>query len=221
MNEIMELNDFMPVFNVDALLQKLHCENAKPARAKMAKLVEQATALARPRAIAMLAPVDTDSLAASQIRIGNTVFSSELMRDKVGGLGRAFPFLATEGPELAAWGEALPSETDRYLARAIREAAVKGAQLALEQIIASRFGIPILSCMNPGSIAQWPIEEQAILFDLLGEYATRLGVLLLPSMLMDPAFSVSGIYFQTDKKYYNCQLCPREGCPNRRAKRLA
>jgi hypothetical protein len=34
---------------------------------------------------------------------------------------------------------------------------------------------------------------------------------------MLPTKSVSGIFFPTETSYENCQLCPRENCPNRRA----
>jgi hypothetical protein len=34
---------------------------------------------------------------------------------------------------------------------------------------------------------------------------------------MTPVKSVSGIWFPTEGKYENCQLCNREDCPGRRA----
>jgi hypothetical protein len=36
-------------------------------------------------------------------------------------------------------------------------------------------------------------------------------------MWMVPTKSVSGILFPTEDGYANCQLCPRQACPNRRA----
>jgi len=36
-------------------------------------------------------------------------------------------------------------------------------------------------------------------------------------MAMIPTKSVSGIYFQTEVRWENCQLCPMENCIGRRA----
>jgi hypothetical protein len=47
--------------------------------------------------------------------------------------------------------------------------------------------------------------------------AQLIGVRLLDSMLMLPSQTVSGLLFETESDYVNCQLCPREHCPNRRA----
>ena len=70
--------------------------------------------------------------------------------------------------------------------------------------------------MNPGSLPDWPISQQRPLFDLVGK-AAEIGVHLTDSYLMRPLKSVSGILFATDVTYENCQLCPVERCPNRRA----
>jgi hypothetical protein len=71
--------------------------------------------------------------------------------------------------------------------------------------------------MNPGSLSDWRISEQKPFFKLFGETAASVGVTLSSSFLMTPNKSVTGIQFSTDKLYENCQLCPREDCPGRRA----
>jgi hypothetical protein len=72
--------------------------------------------------------------------------------------------------------------------------------------------------MNPGSLENWPISEQKPLFSLFGDVEKLIGVRLSDSFLMFPIKSVSGIYFPTESSFASCQLCPREKCPNRRAK---
>ena len=42
-----------------------------------------------------------------------------------------------------------------------------------------------------------------------------IGVCLLPSYLMIPDISISGILFPSEASYTNCQLCKRENCPGR------
>ena len=70
--------------------------------------------------------------------------------------------------------------------------------------------------MNPGSLPDWPITEQAKLFSLLGDVKALIGVTLTESMLMLPTKSVSGVYFETERNFENCELCARENCPGRR-----
>jgi hypothetical protein len=71
--------------------------------------------------------------------------------------------------------------------------------------------------MNPGSLHDWPLKEQRVLFDMLGDPKATIGVELLHTYLMRPAKTVSGLLFTTQDSYVNCRLCPREVCPNRRA----
>jgi hypothetical protein len=74
-----------------------------------------------------------------------------------------------------------------------------------------------MAAMNPGSLADWPIHEQRPLFRLIGDTESAIGVRLQPSLLMWPTKSVSSIFFPTSSDFVSCQLCPRQGCPNRRA----
>jgi hypothetical protein len=67
-------------------------------------------------------------------------------------------------------------------------------------------------------LADWPIEEQAPLFKLLGDVETSIGVQLTDSLLMLPAKSISGIFFPTEISFISCQLCPRKRCESRKAK---
>ena len=74
-----------------------------------------------------------------------------------------------------------------------------------------------MSFMNPGSLADWPIEEQKPLFRLIGDVEVAIGVKLTKNYLMIPTKSVSGIYFPTEITFYSCQLCPRKACDGRNA----
>ena len=67
---------------------------------------------------------------------------------------------------------------------------------------------------NPaGFLCGW--ERQ--LFELLGNPKDTVGVRLTQSCLMVPNKSVSGIRFPIEESFETCQLCPREGCPGRKA----
>ena len=71
--------------------------------------------------------------------------------------------------------------------------------------------------MSPGSLADWQLTQQAALFRILDDLPERIGVRLTDSMLMIPTKSISGVRFALDWDFESCQLCPRQGCPGRRA----
>lgn len=213
---IVMLENIPVALDMPALAAKL---GVKPGQAKFEKKLDDLASIvrekARPKAVARLCSfevVDDD-----HVKVEGVTLTSPLLREKLSGLNRVFAFVSTEGLELSAWAETLESSLDLVFAGVLREAVCKSYQALLEKEIETKFGIPQVSCMNPGSLPVWPIEQQVELFKTLDPYAGRIGVTLLPSYLMHPAYSVSGIYFQTDTKFYNCELCPREVCPNRKA----
>ena len=78
-----------------------------------------------------------------------------------------------------------------------------------------------LSSLNPGSLAAWPISGQQELFEILGGrdfVRETIGVTYNDSFLMLPSKTGSGIMFESEVVYENCQHCPMKDCPNRRAK---
>lgn len=217
MSEIIIIDDVQVVYDLEAVGRKLKLRSRSSA--KMEKMLQdmaaEAQAIARPRAgakLSSLAPGEEED----QVRLDDTLLTSPLLREKLADLGRAFPHLATEGEELAQWGRAFDG-MERILANALQNAAMAMARQRLETAIMEKYGLEQISAMNPGSLLAWPITEQVPLFELLGSLPEQLGVTLLPTFMMKPEQTVSGIYFQTDTKFHNCQLCPRDDCPGRRA----
>lgn len=209
------INDVRVEYDMEAVAQKLRLRSsaAKPLE-RLKKLADEAAAIARPRAAFRLCAMKFGE--GDTVMVDEAVFKSPLLRQNFEGLDRVFPFLATEGTELSAWARAF-SDLDRILANALQYEAMNQARTWLENIVMETYGVSQVSAMNPGSLTVWPIAQQAPLFKLLAPLDEKLGVTLLPSFMMKPEHTVSGIYFQTDKKFHNCQLCPREDCPNRKA----
>ena len=204
-------------------LESLGCRlRIRPGQTKfmdrLSRLAEEAARVARPKAVARLCGLTM--LDEENVQVGEVTFSSPLLRQKMDGLGRAFPYLASEGTELADWSLSLSSSLEQVFASAFREVAVQQAENLLERTLLERYGIAQVSAMNPGSLKVWSLEEQVPLFELLAPLPEKLGVTLLPSLMMRPEYSVSGVFFQTDSKFYNCQLCPKKECPNRRTPSL-
>lgn len=215
---VITLENIRPQFDLEALAERAGIGDDARKHDRLASLAREAAEHASLDGAALVAAVefgpgeeDTD--------LGGVIFTSPLLREKLSGLGRVFPYLATEGPELAQWGASHKGGEGGPLVHAIRQQAVKYCERELEQRLGDMFGIPTLSAMNPGSLKEWPIIQQPRLLELFGALPKKFGVSLLPSNIMQPDYTVSGIFFQTDKKYYNCQLCPRDNCPNRKAPR--
>jgi len=106
---------------------------------------------------------------------------------------------------------------EKYYLDVIGNMALIKTREYLEHYLGSRFAFGCLSFMEPGSLGDWPIEEQRPLFSLFRGGEASIGVRLTESLLMIPRKSLSGIYFSTEKVFYSCQLCPRERCEGRKA----
>lgn len=72
--------------------------------------------------------------------------------------------------------------------------------------------------MSPGSLPEWPVTQQPILFSLLDGLPAEIGVRLTDSCLMLPSKSVSGFFFASQSNFVNCRFCPILSCPNRSAR---
>jgi hypothetical protein len=118
---------------------------------------------------------------------------------------------------LEAQADASQDLLEKYYLDSIGNAALIRARKYLEDELRARFAMEGLSFMSPGSLEDWPIEEQRPLFSLLEGVENAIGVKLNESLLMIPRKSVSGIFFPTEVTFYSCQLCPRKPCEGRKA----
>lgn len=188
--------------------------NGGPALEALRGIAAAARDLARPKAAfrsAWIGERGEDYIVVEGIR-----FTSRILRVNTEGAFKVLPYLATCGTELMEWSGKLADPLERYWADRIMEAALRAACRALEERL--HLELPGKSAsMNPGSLPDWPLEEQRALFALLPEAERTIGVRLTESCLMLPRQSVSGLRFPTEADYENCQLCPRENCPGRRA----
>ena len=152
-----------------------------------------------------------------RVVIGNTVLKSRILKVNLENVHRAFLFIATCGRELDVWSKSVEGMLNIYSADLIKETALQAAVKYIDSDIREKYGMGKLSRMMPGSLEDWPLEEQRPLFKLLGDAKGLIDVCLMDSLMMNPAHSVSGIIFPTEFRFESCQLCPRENCPGRRA----
>ncbi len=156
-------------------------------------------------------------------RGGNTVevngvkFSSRVLRVNLEKIERVFPYIITIGNALEDRATSSSDLLRQFYLETIGDMALRSSRRYVEEYLKRHFGLGQLSRMSPGSLQDWPVTEQKPLFSLLGNVKELIGVTLTESMLMIPRKSVSGIFFPTEVKFFSCQLCPREGCPGRKA----
>lgn len=215
MTETIILNDipFEPDF--DKIAETLHVREGTSMAAELRELMAEAQGIARPKALYRLVGVD-ERLDSSVVLDGRS-FESNVMRVNLEKANRVFLYIATCGRELYDWKHAIDDAMRKFCADMVNSAALFTARDALLVHLTETFHLGKTATMNPGSLEDWPITAQTDLFEMLGDTDAMIGVRLLDSMLMLPSQTVSGLLFETETDYVNCQLCPREHCPNRRA----
>jgi hypothetical protein len=201
--------------DVDGLLSRLRIAPGDEDAATVERLAAEAADLGRPRGVYRVAYVEDRE--ADSITVEGVTLRSRVLRVNLEGVYRVFPYVATCGRELDDWSDGLADTFERYWADTIKEGALRAALQAVEEHIRAHHEESGTASMSPGSLEDWPLTEQRPLFELVGDPTEAIGVELTDSYLMVPTKSVSGIRFVSEHGFQSCQLCPREGCPGRRA----
>ncbi len=178
-------------------------------------LVQSVRPFIKPQALYRICFIDEKQ--SPSITIQGVRFNSKILVKNLMDLERVFPYVVTIGKE---FGERLDAEGDmlkKFCIDVIGNVALGATRRYLEKHLQKRYGLTGISFMSPGSLTDWPVDQQRPLFALFGEGETPIGVALNDSCLMIPAKSVSGIYFPTEVHFSSCQLCDRENCPGRKA----
>ena len=200
----------------ERLIERLGFGSMGAMAGELAALIEQAERVARPRACYTL--FEVEKTGERTVSIGGREFDSRILRVNLEQAGRAALFIATCGVELERWAESYEDLLLRWVAEELCEEALRAARSAVEQALAPRLAGPHRVSMNPGSLEDWPLTQQAPLFEALGGAGALIGVELTESCLMRPRKSLSGISYGSAAAFENCLLCPREDCRGRRMK---
>jgi len=201
--------------DMDFLIAALHIEKNPRAIEEVAGLAGQAREIARPKAVYREAFIN--SRTDEQVVVDGVTLTSKILGINLAKTKRVFPFLLTCGMELEEWSRSFDNILTGFWIDSIKCLALGAASNAFLAHLEENYHPGPVSCMNPGSLNDWPIQEQKQLFELLGDSCGAIGVKLTESFMMMPVKSVSGIQFPSDEKFTNCQLCPRKDCPGRRS----
>jgi hypothetical protein len=205
-------DDITPEISVATVQKKLRIRERKTAE----ELVDIARPLVDARAVYKIAYVTEKG--DGTVQIESQRFQSNILRKKLDDVGRVFPFVLTIGKALERRADNSEDILEQYYLDEIGNVALREARSIFEAHLRKRFAHEKIACMAPGSLKDWPIQEQKPLFELLTSVSEAIGVELTSSYLMLPRKSLSGIYFPTETSFFSCQLCPRERCDSRKAR---
>jgi len=190
---------------------------------ELADMIDEADSVAEPMVLFSVCAVENST--ENAVTIHGVRVNNSLVAEKLGDKKRCFPYVCTCGTALEKWSEQYKNDLlanvwadeikKKYLHRMVRTFI----QYIKETYRMSNYR----AALNPGSRQEWPISGQQDLFDILGGASyvkEQIGVSYTDSYLMLPTKSVSGISFESKTVYENCQYCPLEDCPNRRAPRI-
>lgn len=208
------LNDIPIRLPLGEIRRQLHLDKDKRWE-EVQTLIEAAKPLIAPMAAYKVSYINQKLEQA--VDIDGVRFTSRVLRKNLEEVERVFPYVITIGDKLKEKGSESKDLIKEYYFDVIGNVALSATRKFVEKQLQSRYGLDGMSSMSPGSLADWPIEEQKPLFSLFGEEETPVGVELTKSLLMLPAKSISGICFPTEISFFSCQLCPRDKCPGRKA----
>jgi hypothetical protein len=179
------------------------------------ELAGAALAVARPEAIYQISHarvIDNTTVA-----IDGVSFTSKILSKLLGDQDEVIPFIATIGKELDEIPVPPRDMLQQFALDAIKTVILVEAVDYLTEYVKEKHAIPQVALMNPGELADWPISQQKLLFDLFGGAERRIGVSLTAGGAMKPIKSSSGIIFPNETGFLSCQLCTDQTCPGRRA----
>lgn len=212
----MEVLDNIP-FNLDVsqIMTRMRAKQKdEHIRSIITELVDMAQPVARPKAVFEVAYIGSKN--GDTVQINGVKFTSRVLRVNLDKVDRVFPYVITCGTEMDRIAISPDEIMKYYCFDAVKETVLRSALVYFVDYLSRIYDLGQLSRMNPGSLADWPITEQRLLFSIFGNVEKLIGVKLTESLIMVPLKSMSGIAFPTKVKFEACQLCSREVCTNRR-----
>lgn len=209
---ILDTIPFQP--DINHLQKTLRIKDKTAEADRLRQLLQQAEAIAKPKAVYRVAYID--SRGDDFVIVDGITLTSRILRINLTETYRVFPFVITCGIELAKWADSTDNILERYQASTISQIAIDEARSALTAHISAHYPGP-MGTMSPGSLNDWPTEQQQNLFELLGSLPNLIDINLTDSCTMLPLVSVSGIRFHSKTNFDSCKLCSRKKCPGRRS----
>jgi hypothetical protein len=200
-------------FDVGSIIERGRLDGTPDHLTLVERLARDAGALGRPRALYRAS--SPRKATERTVVIDGVTLTSRILRVNLDQADRVFPFVATCGWELDRWVMEKDEPLERRVADVISEMALYSALGTLKERLREEYHLATISRMSPGSLEDWPLQEQRLLFKLFDDSERAVGVRVPKDLMMLPRKSLSGILFASEELFESCLLCPREECPAR------
>lgn len=208
--------DLTEVLPLEKALSYLKIDTASEQFDEIAAMLSEAYKLGQPCAVYRECYIE--GILGECVTVDDVVFKGDLIVEKLSGVHRVFPYVASCGPELSAWADSLQDELLSFYANTFNQYVAGAMSKRVINAVMEYSGVKKFAAINPGSLPEWPITQQIPLFKLLDNVTYDIGVHLTPSCLMVPIKSTSGILFPSSAEWFNCMRCRRHDCPGRQSK---
>jgi hypothetical protein len=209
--------DQIPVdLEVNAVVKQMHLHgDTRRYEEYISELLRIVTPLARPKAMYKVCCVDKKE--AESLEIDGVKFNGRLIRDTLEGVDTAFVCVATCGREIETVEIPAAEVMKRYSLDVIKMALVFSATTYLTNILKEKYKLGEVSSINPGEIKAFPSSQHRLIFSILGDVKSRIGLELTEYCALVPTKSHAGIYFSKETKFIPCRMCTQKRCMGRRA----
>ncbi|MCK4252474.1 vitamin B12 dependent methionine synthase [candidate division WOR-3 bacterium] len=209
---IIILDDIPFEIDINLLLECLHIKKDSKAAQEVCDLASYAQTLAKPKVVYKQSYIESSG---DDFVVDGVILRSYVLRVNLTNAKRVFPFLATCGMELEKWSNTIDKLLYCFWIDTIKSVALDTAFSAFTKHLEENFNPGATSIMTPGTLNDWPIQEQRNIFTILGDSSKAIGVKLTESLMMIPVKSISGLRFPSEENFFNCRLCSRENCLGR------
>lgn len=207
------ISDIPVRLEVEEVLTSLKFSKNTPYAEKMiGELIESITPVMKPKVIYTESSVQ--NLDDETVAIDNHVFRSKVLVKNLIDQTRCYPYIVTAGRELEEI--VLPEGQSIMLLDLVKNIVVEKAFQYTKAFIVEKHGVEHVSGLSPGHLDDWPLNQQRVLFDLLGPDVAKVGVELTDAYLMKPLKTVSGILFTSMSGFQSCQVCTQSRCMGRK-----
>ncbi|MBN1191332.1 MAG: hypothetical protein JXA46_16370 [Dehalococcoidales bacterium] len=209
--------DAIPVeMDVSSVIKEMHLHgDSRRYEGHVRDLLEVVSLLARPKAMYKVCRVrnrNEDSLEICDVR-----FDGRLIRDVMEGVDTVFACVVTCGREVERVEIPSGDIMKRYSLDIVKMALVFNAAKYLSIHLKEKYGLDEIYSLNPGEIRAFPSSQHRLIFSILGDVKSRIGVELTENCALVPTKSLSGIYFPRETPFISCRMCTQKRCMGRRA----
>jgi hypothetical protein len=180
--------DYIPVkLDRAALMQANHIKPDTDLAEEFIGVLEASETVLRCKAV--IKEVVLDALTESEAVLDGTVFSSSYVASSLRGKSRVFLYVMTVGNEIYACEDA----DYPVLGDIVKQAALDEAMRYTLAYISQNYGGGNISFINPGTLDDWPVELNKVIFNMIGEVTELTGAVMSQSGFMKPWYSSAGL----------------------------